>query len=221
MSDDINALTESTYTSFPIISVQYNTLNRYTDGTGYASANLRLLSVEYNLLESYPIDFCGDWIAANNDTDNGMPCPYWYGEHSFTIPYTLPWDDDDITTWFATGWSGTSSIQIRNGSTEDSTLLTDCTLKWHTYVTPSQAEGWTTMPSAAQTGIVLASVLTAILCCCTYIACCRRRTQHVTDIGYYNDFSDYQIFDEEKPKKKVKDAEKIETTEEPNDTAVE
>mmetsp|Transcript_11125 Transcript_11125/g.26735 ORF Transcript_11125/g.26735 Transcript_11125/m.26735 type:complete len:272 (-) Transcript_11125:109-924(-) len=202
-------------------SLQYNTLNRYTNGTGYVSANLRLLSVEYNLLEFYPINYCGDWINTNNDTDNGMPCPNWNGEHAFVIPYTLPWDDDDITTWFATGWSGVSSLQIRNGNTKGNTLLTDCTLKWHTYVTPSRQEGWKTMPSAAQAGIVLASVLTAFLCCCTYITCCRRRKRHVTDIGYYNAFSEYEVYDEEKPKKTGMDRKKSAATNEQISTTAE
>ena len=184
--------------------MQYQGLSRYTNGTGYASLNLRLLSVEYNFFDAYPIDFCGDWVEAQNKSQDGASCPYSNDNYYFNVQYTLPWDDDDITTWFATGWSGVSTLQVRNGSSKDSTLLADCTLHWHTYVTPSEEEGWRTMPSAAQTGIVLASVLTAILCCCTYLTCCRRRQKHVTDIGYYDDFSDYEVYNEENPKKKGK-----------------
>lgn len=186
-------------------SLHYHRLSRYTNGTGYASANLRLLSVEYNLFEAFPIDFCGDWVQSYNKTQYGNSCPFSDDTYYFNIPYTLPWDDDDITTWFATGWSGVSSLQVRNGNSKSSSLLADCTLHWHTYVTPSEEEGWRTMPSAAQTGIVLASLLTAILCCCTYLTCCRRRQKHITDVDYYNEFSDYEVSSGKIPKKKGKE----------------
>jgi len=180
-------------------TLQYRSLGEYSNnGTGYASSNLRLLSVEYNLFEQFPIDFCGDWIESHSTTDNGMVCPNLDDFYYFNVPYTLPMNDDDMTMWFATGWQGVSTLQVRNGNSDDSALLTDCELRWHTYVTPSEEDGWKTMPSAAQTGIVLASVLTAILCCCTYAICCRRRNKHVTDVGYYDDFSDYEIHDEKK-----------------------
>lgn len=180
--------------------LQYRGLEKYTyNGTGYASSNLRLLSVEYNLFDDFPIDFCGEWVDAYayNITENITSCPYMDDLYYFNVPYTLPFDDDDITTWFATGWSGASTLEVRNGYTDDSTLLADCTMHWNTYVTPSGAEGWKTMPSAAHTGIVFLSVLTAILCCCTYMTCCRRRKQHVTDVGFYNEFSKYEMHDED------------------------
>jgi len=187
-------------------SLQYNELYKYSvNGTGYASANLRLLSVEYNLFEAFPIDFCGNGITSYNNSDT--ECPYSDGMHYFNLPYTLPFDDDDITMWFATGWSGVSTLQVRNGYTDDSTLLVDCKLHWNTYVTPSQAEGFQTMPSAAQAGIVLASVLSAILCCCCYMVCCRRRGKHVTDAGYYDDFASYQIYQDKKDKEKLAEKE--------------
>jgi len=200
-------------------TLQYRALNTFSyNGTGYASANLRLFSVEYSLFEDFPISFCGDWVESYNTTENnGMSCPYLDDFYYFNVPYTLPADDDDLTTWFATGWSGVSSLQVRNSYSDDNTLLADCTMHWHTYVTPSEEEGWKTMPSAAQTGIVLASVLTAILCCCTYMICCKRRNKHVTvtDIGYYDDVgADYKIYDEEKQKQKKKSKAKIDTMDE-------
>ncbi len=182
--------------------VQYHGLSAYSyNGTGYASANLKLLSVEYSLFNNFPINFCGDWVQAYNSTDDELSCPDLDGYYYFNVPYTLPFDSDDLTTWFATGWSGVSDLQVRRGDSEDSSLLMDCELHWHTYVTPSQADGWKTMPSAAQAGIVLASIFSAILCCCMYMACCRKRTRHVTDVSYYNDMADYEV-SIEKPKKK-------------------
>jgi len=178
-------------------SLQYQGLDQYIyNNTGYASANLRLLSVEYKLFEDHPINFCGDWIET---TSSSSDCATGDGSFYFNIPYTLPYDDDDITTWFATGWSGVSTLQVRSNSGNP---LSDCRLSWHTYVTPSEEEGWKTMPSSAQSGIVLASVLTAILCCCTYITCCRKRKKHVTDENYYNQFGDYEVYEEKRRSKK-------------------
>jgi len=188
-------------------SLQYQGLDQYIyNNTGYASANLRLMSVEYNLFEDHPINFCGDWIEAykGNNSDSGSTnsssnCANGDGSFYFNIPYTLPHDDDDITTWFATGWSGVSTLQVRSNS---GITLSDCSLSWHTYVTPSEEVGWKTMPSSAQSGIVLASVLTAILCCCTYITCCRKRKKHVTDENYYDQFGDYEAYKETRRSKK-------------------
>lgn len=199
-------------------TLQYHNLDQYSyNGTGYASANLRLLSVEYNLFDSYPIDFCGDWIEPYNYSYSGDTCPGWDGFYYFNVPYTLPWDDDDITTWFATGWQGVSTLQVYSGKSADSTLLTDCTLHWHTFVTPSEEDGWKTMPSAAQTGIILASVLAFMCCCCTYITCCRQRKKHVTDVGYASEYgasTDFKKFEEKKEKrrkrKKNRDADRVE-----------
>lgn len=177
--------------------MQYHELNQTSDdGLGYASANLRLLSVEYSLFKEFPIDFCGDWVQTYNSTDDDLNCSKLDGYYYFNIDYVLPSDDDDLTTWFSTGWSGVSNLEAYSDLSDNSTLLADCELHWHTSVTPSNADGWKTMPSAAQAGIVLVSILTAILCCCTYMTCCRRRNKHVTDVGYYNDFEDYETYDD-------------------------
>lgn len=177
-------------------SVQYHNLGNFSiNATGYASANLRLMSVEYNLFEKFPLDFCGSWVQTSNYSDG---CPGWDGVYSFNIPYTLPSDDDDITTWFATGWQGVSDLEVHSSDSEDSTPLSYCQMYWNTYVTPSEVEGWKTMPSSAQTGIIVGSVLALVICCCCYSICCRRRKRHVTDVGYYDhdDEADYQKYEE-------------------------
>jgi hypothetical protein len=89
--------------------VQYHSLNQYSSsGIGYASANLRLMSVRYNILELFPINLCGDWIesyTSNYDAGNSSDiCPGWDGSYFFSVPYTLPYDEDGITTWLATGY---------------------------------------------------------------------------------------------------------------------
>jgi hypothetical protein len=192
--------------------VQYSGLYDHIfnrNNTGYASADLNLLSVEYNLFNFLPFNFCGDWVRGGQYNENA--CPY-DGQYLFSVPYTLPWDDGDITTWFATGWQGNSNLIIYSAPSEDnSTLLASCTLHWKTYVTRSESvdEGWKTLPSAAQVAIIMASVLAFMCCCCFYLSCCRRRRRkrHVTDLDYEG--ADFKIFDDKKIKeeqiKKEKD----------------
>lgn len=172
-------------------TLQYHGMNETFDGLGYASANLRLLSVEYNLFNNFEIDMCGDWVQAYNKTDDDLTCPAVDGYYYFNINYELPYDDDDLTAWFASGFSGVSELTIATGTSD---LLADCTIHWHTYVSASNAEGFKTMPSAAQTGIVLMSIFTAIICCCTYMICCRRRKKSIADISHYSDFAEYENY---------------------------
>jgi DNA mismatch repair ATPase MutL len=176
--------------------------------TGYASADLKLLSLEYTLFNFLPFNFCGDWVQQGRYNSN--PCPY-DGMYTFTIAYTLPWDDGDITTWFATGWQGVSDLVIYKNATEskNNELLASCTMHWKTYVTHAdESEGWKTLPSAAQAVIIMVSILSCMLCCCTYLTFCRRqrRRRHVTDADYApgereeteTSKTEFTLFDDEK-----------------------
>jgi hypothetical protein len=152
--------------------VQYQYLYLHsTNSTGYASANLKLLSVEYSLIKNLPLDFCGSWVTPNTNNKNECPVD---GVYHFSIPYKLPWDDQDITSWFATGWEGTTNLEVYNDTTTDAKLLASCKFHWKTYVTESQEDGWHTMPSATQATIILAAILGAMCLCCFYLTCCRR-----------------------------------------------
>jgi len=164
----------------------YNRLYQHvfnTNNTGYASANLKLLSVEYSLFKMLPFNFCGNWVQLGMYSSHA--CPY-DGSYYFSVPYVLPWDDGDITTWFATGWQGYTDLVIYDSPyEEEASKLASCTLHWKTYVTRSDDdEGWRELPSAVQSTIVLASLLACMCCCCFYLSCCRRRRKHVTDIDY-------------------------------------
>ncbi|MGK3742835.1 MAG: hypothetical protein ACI90V_009691, partial [Bacillariaceae sp.] len=89
-------------------------------------------------------------------------------------------------------WQGVSTLNIYVGESADSTLVTDCKLYWHTYVTPptDEVDEWKILPSGAQAGIVVASILAFMCCCCTYLTCCRRRRRHVADNTGYDSESD-------------------------------
>lgn len=157
------------------------------NSTGYASADLRLLSIEYTLFNYLPFNFCGNWVQTSQNNMNA--CPY-DGTYTFSIPYYLPYDDGDITTWFATGWQGYSDLIIyKYGKhSESNEILASCTLHWKTYVTAADEEdGWKTLPSAAQSAIIIVSVAAFMCLSCTYLACCRRRlrrNRHVTDADF-------------------------------------
>ena len=204
-------------TSLSIVTpVQYHNLYRYVLGsnsTGYVSADLRLLSVEYSLFNYLPFNFCGDWVREGQYSN--APCPY-DGTYSFNIPYMLPWDDGDLTTWFATGWQGYSDLIIYNNSTEhdDNQLLASCELHWKTYVTKTdESEGWKTLPSAAQAAIILAAIAVSMCLCCTWLACCRRRRRrkrHVTDADYAPGY----VFNDGEPEPKTNFKKMLESSKE-------
>lgn len=153
--------------------VQYQNLDvSSVNNTGYASANLKLLSMEYSLFKYLPFDFCGSWVTPSED--NGDECPT-DGVYGFSLPYVLPWDDQDITTWVATGWQGTTNLVVYSNSSASATTLASCKLHWKTYVTQSSEDGWHTLPSAAHSAIILACIMAAMCLFCTYLTCCRRR----------------------------------------------
>ncbi len=202
----------STFLKLPFpVAVKYKNLLQYLpdDSTlGYASADLKLLSVEYALFNYLPFNFCGDWVQSGTYNVNACPND---GTYSFGVPYTLPWDDGDITTWFATGWQGYSNLKIWSNSTgsEQDELLTSCVLHWKTYVTPmNEEDGWKTLPSAAQATIILGIMAVLMFFCCAYLSFCRRRrrNRHVTDADYAKPdeeggetpTTDFTIFESEK-----------------------
>mmetsp|Transcript_2533 Transcript_2533/g.5520 ORF Transcript_2533/g.5520 Transcript_2533/m.5520 type:complete len:363 (-) Transcript_2533:207-1295(-) len=172
---------------------------------GYASANLTLATIEYGLFQYLPFNFCGDWVRQyqtyqeqynNNDGgyDDGSSssqCPS-DGIYMFQVPYVLPFDDFDIASWFATGWSGASDLVIYNDPDVTNTErqeLVNCRLHWSTYVTESpNSDGWAAFPSAAQVAIVLASIAAFLCLCCTWLTCCRSNNDQVTDEEYTKEF---------------------------------
>jgi len=164
--------------------ITYNNLAGYTNynSSGYATATLNMLTLEYELFELLPFNFCGDWVKNANGYYSNSSCPY-DGYYHFDLSYTLP-PNPGRTTWFASGWTATSEIVIFNSRTEGSAILTDCLLEFHTYVSQhtvnANGDEWQAVPSAASVTIVLLGI--AVLMCVT-ICClaCRTRKQRVTD----------------------------------------
>jgi hypothetical protein len=153
------------------------------NATAYATADLKLITLQYDLFNDLSVKFCGDWVSAKQSGD----CP-GDGSYHFELPYTLP-KSHDFTTWFATGWKGTATISITNdrfntydNSTSDTSpiQLGYCELHFSTYTTDSDAAGWRTLPSAMTVSLTLIGVIAAMTCCCCYLMC-RRRQRYVTD----------------------------------------
>ena len=166
--------------------------NGLSNTTGYASADLQLMTLEYELFQLLPFNFCGDFIKRS--AYNFNYCPQ-NGKYHFEVPYTLPQQHDDYATWFASGWAGTSYLSIHTARDADSPLLAHCKLEFKTFVTQSNESGWQTLPSAAVVTLILAGIVACMFSMLCFMAC-QPRKKHVTDDIYENEF---RALEEESP----------------------
>jgi hypothetical protein len=166
----------------------------FSNATGYASADLQLMTLQYDLFQFLPFKFCGDWVTRGKYNFNSCPGD---GKYHFEVPYVLP-KNDDATTWFATGWEGVSYLKIYADRSDNSPLLSHCKIHFKTSVTQSNEENWRTLPSAAQTTLILfgiaAGMFSLIIC-----MACRTKRKHPTDEDYSQDF---KKMEDPAPKKK-------------------
>ena len=154
------------YNDLDQVLLANSTDNGYTN-TGYVSAKLQLMTLQYDLFEFLPFGFCGDWITEQNGNN---ACP-GNGTYYFSVPYELP-DDNDFRTWFATGWQGTAYLKIFQTRSEDSPLLAHCRLHFRTYVTDN---GDFTLPSAAQATLFLFAILGGMISILVCITCRKKK----------------------------------------------
>lgn len=180
------------------LSVIYQGLDTFgLNGTmGYVSAKLQLMTMEYNLFSFLPFNFCGEWIM--NAAYNYQECPS-DGVYHFEVPYKLP-ESQGISTWFASGWEGVSYLKIYKAQKDTSAMLAHCKIHFKTYVTDTGESNWYTLPSAAQTTIILFGVLGALFLLVLCLAC-RPRRRHPTDDDYDAHFKEFE--DDEEPDKVV------------------
>ncbi|CAJ1940264.1 unnamed protein product [Cylindrotheca closterium] len=191
----------------------YNQLGAYlqNNSTAYASAKLQMLTLEYELFQLLPFNFCGDFVtssAANGNMTNYTACPD-DGRYTFNLDYTLP-ENQDSTSWFASGWTATSEIMIYSSRTESSTILADCKLEFHTYVTHDQESAqWKELPSAATITFALLTVAMFLCVMVCFLACRKTKTQEANH--EFDDFQKYidSIDDEETVDTHVEVARKI------------
>jgi len=155
---------------------------------GYATGNLQLMTVDYDLFQLLPIDFCGDWVY-----DSNFGCPD-DGIYHFQFPYPLP-SAEGINAWFASGWQGISYLKVYKAEKTTSALMAHCKLHFKTYVTDSGESNWYTLPSAAQATIVLFAVIGALFLIIMCMACRTSNDPHPTDPDYTT--ADYKTMDED------------------------
>eukprot|EP00980_Cylindrotheca_fusiformis_P011949 scaffold2830_cov131-Cylindrotheca_fusiformis.AAC.70 len=174
---------ETSCTMGETVEISGGTYTDY-DSSGYASANLQILSLQYELFQLLPFNFCGDWVQNSNGYSNGT-CPN-DGQYRFDLTYQLP-PDDDQTSWFASGWTATSEITIFSSRSDSASILADCKLEFHTSVThSSQKSAWRSLPSAATVTLSLIGValfMCMIICC---LAC--RKTKKRATARDFNEF---------------------------------
>jgi hypothetical protein len=149
--------------------------NNETGYTGYATADLHLMTLDYKLFSGMAVKFCGDWIYSSKQ--DGDFCPD-DGIYHFETLYQLP-ESTDYKTWFATGWKGTSTISIRtkrnaSDGSEQGNLLGYCEMHFSTYTTKSDSDEFKTLPSAMIVTLSLAAAAAAFSLCAFYLACCRK-----------------------------------------------
>lgn len=159
----------------------YNGLENYNLGntTGFVSAKLQLMTLEYDLFSFLPYNFCGEWIE--DASYNYQDCP-GDGVYHFEVPYQLP-ESEGISAWFATGWEGIAYLKIYQGQSDQSAKLAHCKLHFKTYVTDSGEDDWYRLPSAATATIILFGILGCLFITVLCLAC-RPRQKHPTDDDY-------------------------------------
>jgi hypothetical protein len=141
------------------------------------TADLELLTLQYNLFEMLQVPLCSDYLTA--DADNQNQCP-GSGSYDFSITYKLPSAGQESTSWLASGWAGSGIVRIY-AEQDTSMLIGQCTFTMKTYVTPSASSSLPYTPTAAETvGIVLGALAVVALACLWCYCCRRKRAQKTT-----------------------------------------
>jgi hypothetical protein len=138
------------------------------DNTAYATAELSLFTLNYNLFEDLAIPLCDDSMTANE----GYECPA-DGSYNYAVTYNLPSAGAESQSWLASGWQGTGQMQLfaaENGTT----MIGDCTLSLSTFVTEKSGNKLQ-VPAASVAFGTLAGVLVASLLLCVFCCCCRKK----------------------------------------------
>ena len=141
------------------------------NNVAYMSAELKLWTLDFNLLDMMQVPLCDDSMVA--DGNNANDCP-GDGSYDYSVTYKLPSAGSEPTSWLASGWQGSGLVQMF-AEPDEAMLIGDCVLALRTYVTKKDQSSLISAPSAAQTaGIVLGSIaLLALLILWCY--CCRKK----------------------------------------------
>lgn len=147
---------------------------------GYATANISMVSLNFNLFENKEISLCSYTMEANSYGGYNGYGGYQYncpndGAYNYSVLYTLPSAGKETQSWFGSGWKPTGVIQLF-ADEYDTVLIGECTLGLTTYVTQKSGQEYETPPASLVSAIVLGSLLGITLlwfCCC----CCTKTKQ--------------------------------------------
>lgn len=185
------------------------------DGKVYSKAGLQLMTLEYDLLDNFPLYMCGPWVAnleesdevayessgnrllADNQTDDAVA--NWNGctvdgSYAFFVDYDLP-TTTDKTSWLATGWKGVGNVRLFANSGDSDSLIGYCTLKFGTYITPDEGQPLYAkfIPNSQIASIMLGIFIVFVLLMIFYCTCCtcsKRRSRKSR--GYEDEMEKYR-----------------------------
>jgi hypothetical protein len=144
------------------------------DNTAYASSELSLFTLTYNLFDDLAIPLCDESMTANE----GYECPA-DGSYNYGITYTLPSAGKESQSWLASGWQGSGEIKLYAAESA-TTLIGDCTLSLSTFVTQdSESSSKLKTPAASVVAGTLAGLLVAGLLLCVACCCCGKKRKTV------------------------------------------
>jgi hypothetical protein len=156
----------------------YNT--GIVNNLAYATANISLFNLNFNLFEMKPIYLCDDYTMTANEGYGGYEytCP-GDGSYNYAVNYTLPSAGKQSQSWLGSGWQPHGVIQMF-AEADSSMLIGECNLTLATYVTPASGQQYQTPPASLVSAVVLGTLLALGLlwfCCC----CCTKNQEQKTD----------------------------------------
>jgi hypothetical protein len=141
-----------------------------TNNIAYATANVSLFKLNFNLFEMKPIYLCDSDTVTGNTGYGGYQynCPS-DGSYNYSVNYTLPSAGKASQSYFGSGWTPSGVIQMYSEA-DSSMLIGECNITLATYVTPAAGQEYqipsASVASAAILGTLLGLTLLLFCCCC-------------------------------------------------------
>lgn len=158
-----------------LTTVTYNGVSNsgITNDAAYIKADLSMWTLSFNLFDMLQVPLCDSSFVA--DANNQNDCP-GDGSFDFELAYKLPSAGGESTSWLASGWQGTGTIQMF-AQQDETMLIGDCTLALRTFVTSSSSaqKSLLSTPSAAASVGIASAVAAVIALMCLYCYCCMKK----------------------------------------------
>jgi hypothetical protein len=140
------------------------------NNVAYATANVTLFNLNFNLFDMKPIYLCDADAVTGNSAYGGYQynCPS-DGSYNYSVNYTLP--SAGTKSYLGSGWTPSGTIQMFSQA-DSSMLIGSCNITLTTYVTPKSGQNYQTPAASIVSAVVLGTLLALTLllfccCCCT------------------------------------------------------